>query len=108
MDNLSNIVNDYIKRHRKGAEKELRWFSIQPSLIEAVSLAALAQSPSGKRLNHQHRIPRTVLENSKCMLLKEIDSLESSKSFEELFEKVESIIGGINGIGELTVYDTAG
>ncbi|MBN2515905.1 MAG: hypothetical protein JXC33_07715 [Deltaproteobacteria bacterium] len=107
MSNLSAIVNDYIKRHRKAAEKELWWYAIQPSFVDAVSLAAIAQGPSGKRLNHQRRIPRAILEKSRHRLLQEIDRLESAASFEELFDTVESTIGGIKGIGELTVYDTA-
>jgi len=49
MSNLNAIVNDYIKRHRKDAEKELRWYAIQPSFVEAVSLAAIAEDPSGEK-----------------------------------------------------------
>lgn len=107
MNSLTAIANDYIKRHRKNAEKELRWFSIQRSLADAVSLAALAKSPSGKRLDHQRRIPRAVLEENRRRLLGIIKELKSVSSFEELHVVVSSTIGDILGIGELTIYDTA-
>lgn len=107
MSNLGAIVDDYIKRHRKGAEKELRWFDIQPSLAEAVYLAALAKGPSGKRLDHQRRLPQAVLEENRRRLLHAVERLECAISFEELFNTLESVIGIIKGIGELTVYDTA-
>jgi hypothetical protein len=107
MRNLHAIVIDYIKWHRKRAEKELRWFAIQSTFSEAISLAAMAQSPSGKRLDHQRRIPQVVLEESRCRLQREIDRLKNAASFEGLFDIVESVIGNIKRIGELTVYDTA-
>ena len=107
MNNISAIVNDYIKCYRKGAENELRWFAIQQSLSDAVSLAALAEGPSGKRLDHQRRIPGAVLKESCRRLLRTLKKLQSVNSFEDLFDIVESTIGGIHGIGELTVYDTS-
>lgn len=107
MNNINAIILDYVDKHRQGAERDLRWFAIQPTLDKAVSLAALAQSPSGKRLDHQRRIPRAVLDESRIRLLKEIKRLEDAGTFEELFDVVDSVIGVIEGIGELTVYDTA-
>ena len=78
MNNLNAIIHDYVNKHWQDAEKELRWFTIQPTLAKAVSLAALAQSPSGKRLDHQRRIPRCVLEESCCRLVREIKQLEGA------------------------------
>ena len=67
----------------------------------------MAQGPSGKRLNHQRRIPRSALEQATSRLLEAEQSLGSCKSFGELHELVQRTIGTIPKIGELTVYDTA-
>ena len=107
MDNLTAIVNDYMSNHKERAEKELRWFVIQRSLDEAVSLAALAKKPNGKKFSHQWRVKKVALKESQRRLLNRIEILKSVSSFEKLFILVESAIGDIDGIGELTVYDTA-
>ncbi len=107
MDKLCLIIADYVKLHQKRAEQELRWFAIQPTLAQAVSVAALAKGPGGKRFSHQRRLQESVLVESRRILLEEIERLQSSSSFDELFSAVESCIGGIKGNGELAVYDTA-
>jgi len=106
MTYLKEIVEDYLKPPQSDAEKEFEWFAKQ-TLKEAISMAALARTSANKRHGHQHRIPSAVLEDSKCRLLKEIERLKKATSFEELFNIVESVIGPIEGIGELAVYDTA-
>lgn len=105
--NLRDIVADYIRRYRKGAEQENRWFAIQPTFEQAVSLAALAVSPSSKRLSHQRRIPQAVLAESRRCLVAALPELSNAHSFEALLEMVAASIGPIRGIGELTIYDTA-
>jgi hypothetical protein len=107
MDTLEEIVADYIQCHRRNAEKEQRWFAIQPTLEDAISFAALARSPSGKRLSHQCRIPESALTESRQRLLSLEASLSQASSFENLLEIVSLAIKPIPGIGDLTVYDTA-
>ena len=104
---LRQIVNAYSEKHQKKAEKEQRWFAIQPNLEEAIRQAALARSPKGKRLSHQRRIPNAVLTESYRQLLDSLATLREAQSFEALHALVASRIGGIKGIGELTTYDTA-
>lgn len=106
MDKLSSIIADYMKLYQKRAEKELHWFAIQPSLAQAVSLAALARGPGGKRFSHQRRLQESVLIEGRRRLLQAVGRLQSASSFDDLFSVVESCIGDIDGIGELTVYDT--
>jgi hypothetical protein len=107
MRKLDDIVADYISRYQERAEKELRWFSIQRTLEEAVRISALAKSPSGKRLSHQRRIPESVLRESYRNLLDGLSALQEAKSFKQLHSSVASMIGQIPGIGQLTVYDTS-
>ena len=106
-DYLQRIVDDYIRNRQRSAEKELRWFAIQPDLRKAIEIAALAKSPSGKRLSHQRRIPERVLGESYEKLLSRMSELQACSSFEELHEVIERTIGPTHGIGPLTVYDTA-
>lgn len=107
MSTFSDIIAAYVRDYRAGAHQEQRWFAIQKSLEDAVSLAALAQSPSGKRLSHQRRIPAAVLATARRALLANLRRLKEAKSIEDLHKEVESIVGPIQGIGELYVYDTA-
>jgi hypothetical protein len=107
MSPTHEAVKHYIKNRRDEAERELRWFAIQRTLVGGVSVAALARSPCGKRLHHQRRIPQSVLEQSRRRLLDCLHAIEQCGSFESLHELVNQQIRSIPGIGELTVYDTA-
>jgi hypothetical protein len=104
---LDEIVSDYIRELRPKAAKEHRWFAIQRTLEDAVSLAARAKKPSGKRFSHQRRIPSAVLAKSEKALLDVLPAIVEASSFEKLHAMVSEQIGNIRGIGELTVYDTS-
>jgi hypothetical protein len=107
MNTIEQIVEEYQRDHQQRAHRERRWFSHQRSLPEVIENAALARSPSGKRLAHQRRIPGRVLQESCDRLLAISDRLQQATSFEELHHIVASAILTIEGIGALTVYDTA-
>jgi hypothetical protein len=107
MDAVERAVDDYIERHRVSAARELRYFRVLRSAEKAISQAALACLPSGKRHPHQRRIPQLALEESRDRLLENVDLVRSAKSFDELFDLVNALIRPISNIGELTVYDTA-
>ena len=100
-------VDDYVKRHRRRAKRELEEFTALRTDQEAVSRAALAELPNGKRHPHQRRIPRVALEASERRLLVNLPQLRRARTFDELFDLVEALIAPIPNIGELTVYDTA-
>jgi hypothetical protein len=107
LSTLSGIVRHYITNYRDGAGDELGFFVAQPTLLDAVSRAALAEGPDGKRLAHQRRIPRRVLEESARFLEAALPRLTAAATFEALHEVVREEIGGVRGIGRLAVYDTA-
>jgi hypothetical protein len=107
MSSLENIVADYMNRYRERAVKELRWFAILRTLEDAVSVAALATGPSGKRLSHQRRIKEPPLAKRCRRLLASLPRLRQARSFEQLHQIVGSQIRSVPGIGERTVYDTA-
>jgi len=103
---LSHIV-DHFEEHYKGAEElELNYFRSRAGLKEAVSEAAMARM-NGQKFSHQWRIPLSVLEESRRRLLDNLGPLRTAESFDDLHDTVEAIIGGIAGVGELLLYDTA-
>ena len=104
---LKEIVDDYIANCRVNAKRELRWFKMQKTLKGAVSTAALAKKPSGKRFDHQRRIPQNVLKLAEEKLLKNLKQIQSTKDFDELYNLLKELLSEIKGIGELYIYDTA-
>ena len=104
---LDEIVSDYIREYRDNAQKERRFFEIQRRPSEAIRKAALCELPSGKRHPHQRRIPRTLLERAEARLQAIGRKLARAADFAALHRLIEEAIGGIKGIGTLTVYDIA-
>src|SRR5688500_8688904 len=75
-DGIEAAVSDYIEHHRPRAARELEYFRrVLRSDDEAVSRAALALLPSGKRHPHQYRITRVALEESRRRLLANLPAL---------------------------------
>lgn len=107
MSELERIVDEYISRHQERAARELRWFKIQRTFEQAVSLATRAEGPNRKRLSHQRRITKSALVESQQRLLGSLSVLRQAQSFEELHELVALLIRTIPGIGDLTIYDTS-
>lgn len=101
------IVNDYVRKYRDGARRELHGFERERSLSAAIRRAALCQREDGKRYSHQRRIPGRVLEEAELRLQAAERSLAKVADFETLFRLLDEKIGGIHGIGALTVYDIA-
>lgn len=63
--------------------------------------------PSGKRHPHQRRIPRALLEAVEGRLQGIGRKLSNATDFAALHRVIEKEIGGIKGVGALTVYDIA-
>lgn len=105
LSTLRDIVDAYIRDKRDGAARELRFHAIQRSLADAVSVAALCKSPSGKRHSHQCRIPFASLDEARRRLL--AADLRGAATFEELHDFVTATVRGIWMVAELTIYDIA-
>lgn len=104
---LNDLVGAYSRNHRPRACTEYDFLREMETDEEAISEAALARRKDGKRHDHQRRIQRSSLEESRRRLLQNVALLRSSRSFEELFDTINAIIRPIPRIGELAVYDTA-
>jgi len=102
---FDEIVRDYIREYRDAARAEMRFFEIQRSPSAAIRKAALCELPSGKRHPHQRRIPKALLEQVEARLQGIGRKLAKAVDFSALHGIVKDEIGGIKGIGALTVYD---
>jgi hypothetical protein len=106
-DSLRKVVADYIKRKRKEASCELRYYAMQWNLTDGVEKAAFCVLPSAKRHRHQWRIPKRCLAKANERLQRRLSAIDRATTFEKLHDLVEAEIKPIKGIGALTVYDVA-
>lgn len=102
---LDDLVADYIKRVRPKHDTERDRYARLPSLDETIRVAALSTDERGKRLSHQRRIPGEVLPRVAKRLRQ--DGLRGIRSFDDLYERIVELCGGIEKFGELTRYDVA-
>jgi hypothetical protein len=102
---VADTVRAYLDYNAAGEERYLEFYRVQRTLADAVEKSAMAELPSGKRFSHQRRIPRAVLAEAKAGLLRA--DLKSCGTFDKLLQLVTRTVGGMHGIGELTIYDTA-
>lgn len=103
---MESIISDYFSNGNKGAIEEEAFFVSCQTLEQAISYAGLARN-SKYKFPHQYRVKNEALEGSRMVLLQSIGRIQVCESFHQLFLLVESLIGPINGIGPLTIYDTA-
>ena len=104
-EELRAIVDDYIRDYRARAKAEMLFYKRQPTLADAVDIAARCVLPNGKRHPHQRRIPPESLAEARSRLLA-VD-LGMCRSFDELLAKVNATIRDIHMIGALVVYDVS-
>lgn len=104
---LDEIVNDYIRTQRPYAREEMQNYENEPNPTAAIRRAALCETKDGKRHAHQRRIPRGLLEHVETKLQAIRRKLSDAADFDALHHLIEEEIGGMKGIGALTVYDIA-
>jgi len=102
---LDQIVTDYIRLYRVTARSEMQFYEKQRTASSAIQKAALCVRPDGKRHAHQCRTPKAVLQEVGNRLHSVEMALKGATDFNALHELVEHEIGGIRGVGALTVYD---
>jgi hypothetical protein len=78
--NLEAVVRHYRAHLQKKAHDELESFRKEPTLNAAVRRAALAESPTGKRYSHQHRLKRLDLERSAAALAPRVSAVRCFSS----------------------------
>lgn len=108
---LSGIVAAYIRCNRPVLEKDLAYYKDSGTWARAVERAARAERHNGKMHPHQWHIGRENMAKVKEPLLrlsrrKFVDFDVLHDVVNETIDHMKSI-GQIEGIGPLTIYDTA-
>lgn len=101
------ILAHYIKHRCPQLDAELAWFAQPQSIGAAISRAAAAKGEDGKRLSHQCRLLKTVIPTASAKLRRAVKTFQRARTFDELFNMIQVVIGHIPGVGPLYVYDTA-
>jgi hypothetical protein len=106
LTSYQEVVDDYIQQHRARAAEEFAFFK-DKDLKTAIRYAARAMRPDGKRHSHQARYRgKTLAEAERCSQ-DAASVLKRCRSFAELHEMFEALIGPIPGVGPLGIYDIA-
>jgi hypothetical protein len=106
-DSMAKVVADYIDHRRDKARAEREKFARPLTLSEAARLAGLAQTKGGKSFSHPRRVPKAALRRSARRLQAAVSALSACRDFDALHALIQAKVGGLRGIGALTVYDTA-
>jgi len=106
MSAFEMIVQHYKSEYRSGKAAELEVFRKHLSLQQAISLAGQATDGT-HRFSHQFRLTKAALNSATAALLASVPAIQQCGDFEELIALIDDVVGGIPGIGELYVYDTA-
>lgn len=103
---LSDVIDDYIRRHRVSAAAEMDFFR-DKSFPIAIEYAGLYKLANGHRHPHAYRRKLKALEEAYRRLQAITGEMQNCSSFEALHDLIEREIGIIDDIGPLTVYDMA-
>jgi hypothetical protein len=106
-ENLKAIIRAYIKFNKPDADDEYDFFSKLTNFNEALEKAATARTRENKCHPHQRRVGLRKMTSFSNELKQFASELKSAKTFDELFNTIKSVALGVDGIGELAVYDTA-
>jgi hypothetical protein len=103
---LKSLFEDFKRRYRDCVVPDDGYFK-GLSLKAAITKAALAENETGGRYSHQRRISKTAIEGAKENLLANEAAIEAATDFDDLLARVQAILAGVDGVGELYCYDTA-
>jgi hypothetical protein len=104
---LDEVVDDYINIQRVHARAEMLEFRKLSSLRHAIRDASLCHRLPSQKCHPHQRIPKAILQKAERQLRRAGHLLERTRNFEALYREIERIIGGLRGIGALTIYDIA-
>ena len=104
---LASLVQLYRRENGARLTEDLEAFRNMPSIGRAVDCAGRAVNEDGKRFDHQRRLRVRTLLGATEALSAILPRLQNCRSFHELHSFVTGACGGIPGIGELYIYDTA-
>jgi len=90
---------------REVACERLAYYAEQPSLEHALAVVASWLDHDGKVEVHQRRLRHDVKRDA-GERIRALD-IRQAMTFEAVFRAVDGALGGIRGLGELTIYDVS-
>jgi hypothetical protein len=102
---LRKLVEDYIRKYRPQALKEVGYFKTLLRLEVAILDAVKVNPINGKKHDHQWKIPARLLHEFSLRLQDVKEELRAAANFDALHSLIAREAG--KGIGPLTIYDVA-
>lgn len=107
LTSFSALVRDYRKTYQHTNQREWEWFAglDWPTALEKAALCRWKIPGEEREVRHPHqrRAKLAILKRAHARL--SAVPLRNAKSFDDLHQRIHEAIGGISGIGPLTVYD---
>jgi hypothetical protein len=104
---IKELVADFLTRYVGCIQGEEQMFRRMPSLDLAIHHVAMATDENDKCFDHQRRITLRARRSAEKILIKGRERLKSCKTFDQLHALFEELLGPIEGIGILYIYDAA-
>ena len=102
---LTRIVNEYKARRKQNPDTHIDNCLNQPTLADAVEVAAKAVNAKGKMNHHQRRVGQAALDVFAANLKGFVKQLSAATTFDQIHDIVAK--AATDRIGELVIYDTA-
>ncbi|MCE9575762.1 MAG: hypothetical protein K8W52_21610 [Deltaproteobacteria bacterium] len=107
LETYAEILAHYEWQGRIAALDEIRWMRESVDLRDAIVRAAESRKENGALFRHQRHLEDDRAAEGRDLLLAEIEEVAIAGDFHELFLFVEKLVGGVDGLKEMFVYDVA-
>jgi hypothetical protein len=104
---FKEIVQHYIELRRSDVNDEFNWIRSIKSEVELIRVASYVIRSNGKRSSHHYRKPHELLERVRKTLLASRSKLARFRTFDQIYNFLESSIGDFFGVSELYIYDVS-
>jgi hypothetical protein len=102
---LNQVIDAYQKSHGPELDRVGHYTEQQKTLLSAIRVATQCKDHNGRRDSHQNRIRQITLDLWSEAVTRKFRQLRTASSFDQLHSILK--VAKINGVGELTIYDSA-
>lgn len=100
-----NIISNYRKMRLEKPDTWISYCEMQPDLLSAIRVAALAENNHLKRHPHQYRLQKVKMQAFLENLVENSNAIGKAQYFDDLYNIVDRC--KVKGVARLAVYDTA-
>jgi hypothetical protein len=102
---LAALVDRYADELRPSACQRLSFYANQPSLVDVLAVVRTWRDEDGNVEQRQRRLPQAVRDRA-AERLADLDLADADR-FRDVFARVQEMLAGIRGLGEVALYDVA-